>query len=105
MRQLLRGNTEFVWSDACKQEFDFIKAELSNPRILHPIDVNKEFVFFTDASKFGLAWAAYQLSEQSELQLIGFGGNSLSQAQAKSWSSTELELAAVCSAISHFRVS
>jgi hypothetical protein len=102
MRQLLRGNTEFVWSDACVQEFDFIKTELSNPRILHPIDVNKEFVFFTDASKFGLAWAAYQLSDQRELQLLGFGGNSLSQAQAKSWSSTELELAAVCSAISHF---
>jgi hypothetical protein len=102
MRQLLRGNVEFVWSDACKQEFDFIKAELSNPRILRPIDVNKEFVFITDASKFGLAWAACQLSEQNELQLIGFGGNSLSQGQAKSWSSTELELAAVCSAISNF---
>lgn len=102
MRQLLRGNAEFVWSDACKQEFDFIKVELSNPRILHPIDVNKQFVFITDASKFGLAWAACQLSDQSELQLIGFGGNSLSPAQAKSWSSTELELAAVCSAISNF---
>ena len=91
-----------MWSDACKQEFDFIKSELSILRILHPIDVNKEFVFLTDASEFGLAWAACQLSEQGELQLIGFGGNRLTAAQAKSWSSTKLELAAVCSANSKF---
>lgn len=102
MRQLLRGNADFIWSEECQQEFLFIKAELANPRILHPIDVNKEFVFITDASKFGIAWAACNLSEKNELQLLGFGGNSLSQAQAKSWSSTELELAAVCSAISNF---
>jgi hypothetical protein len=102
MRQLLRGNAEFIWSEDCQREFLFIKSELTNPRILHPIDVNKEFVFITDASKFGIAWAACQLSELGVLQLIGFGGNSLSQAQAKSWSSTELELAAVCSAISNF---
>lgn len=75
MRQLLRVNAEFIWSENCQREFLFIKAELTNPRISHPIDVNNKFVLITDASKFGIAWATRQLSELDMLQLIGLGGN------------------------------
>ena len=102
LRQLLRDQNAFVWSPECQQEFDSIKAELISPRVLHPIDSNSEWVFFTDASKFGMAYAACQVSADGKLQLIGFGGNSLTAAQARSWPSVDLELAAVCSAISQY---
>lgn len=104
MRQLLRKDNEahFVWSDSCEEEFQFIKSELSSPRILTPIDPNAEFAFVTDSSRFGLSWISTQVNPDQSLRLIGFGGKALTPAQSTTWTSTELELAAVCGAIAQY---
>jgi len=50
---------------------------------MQPLNVNKDFHIFTDASFFGIGFAVFQPSDEDGniLKVVGYGGNSLNQHQ------------------------
>jgi hypothetical protein len=54
MKELLKSNTLFVWSDKCEASFQELKTRLTTTPVLTLPDVSKDFVVYCDASRQGL---------------------------------------------------
>ena len=69
MRQLLKKDTKFVWTAQCQTEFDDIIHKLTNPPILQPLQVDRDFCVYSDASYAGTAFAVFQPSDDIDLSI------------------------------------
>jgi hypothetical protein len=56
LRQLLKKDVKFVWSDACEQEFQKLKTALTTAPVLILPDFSKPFKIITDASTSGIGF-------------------------------------------------
>jgi len=57
MRQLLRKDVKFQWTNECDKELQYLKEALTKPPILRPIDPRLQYTFRWTAQK----WAMEQL--------------------------------------------
>jgi hypothetical protein len=60
LRQLLKKNVKFIWSDACEQEFQNLKTALTTAPVLILPDFSKSFKIITDASTSGIGFEIAQ---------------------------------------------
>ena len=66
LTQLLKENTEFVWTDVHRQALIKIKKALTSSPVLKPFDLNKETRLSADASSFALGAVLEQRLNESE---------------------------------------
>jgi hypothetical protein len=60
LRQFLKKDIKFVWSDACEQEFQNLKTALPTAPVLILPDFSKPFKILTDASTSGIGFEIVQ---------------------------------------------
>ena len=89
IRNLLRKDVPFVWSDECEKAFRSINNELISPPMLRPLDRNKRVFIVCDGSTQGTSYSIYQLYDNKP-QPVLFGGQSLSSSQG-SWPIYQIE--------------
>jgi hypothetical protein len=51
MRELLKSNTPYAWSDKCEASFQELKTLLATTPVLTLPDASKDFVVYCDASR------------------------------------------------------
>ena len=61
LTDLLHHDAPFIWSDECEQSFKLLKQYLCASPILTYPDPSKDYVLYTDASKYG--WAGLLMQE------------------------------------------
>ena len=93
MRQLLRLDTKFNWSDQCQQELDDLKHALTNAPVLAPFRSDRKVYMYTDAGKTGLD-VCLQFDDQNKPKVCAYMSLATSEAQQK-WHSYQLKLYAI----------
>ena len=93
MRQNLKADRPFVWDENCKKEFRYIISALTSDKVMKPIDSNKPFHIYSDASYYGCSWSVMQEYE-GVLCPVLFSGRALTRAQ-RSWTVVDIELASI----------
>jgi hypothetical protein len=102
LRQLLKKNVKFIWSDTCEQEFQNLKTALTTAPVLILPDFSKSFKIITDASTSGVGFEIAQLDDKGLEHPVAFGGRSLTSSE-KHYSITELELLALIHCLHAYR--
>ena len=102
MRQLLKKNTKWEWTDERNTDFNKIKKELTSQPCLAHYNGNKENIVTTDACGTGLGTALWQKQSNGDLNPIAFASRNLNDAEKK-YSVEELELLAVVWGLERFR--
>ena len=93
MRQLLKKNTKWEWTEERNADFNKIKKELTSQPCLAHYNGNKENIVTTDACGTGLGIALWQKQSNGDRKPIAFASRYLNDAEKKSVG--ELELLAV----------
>ena len=91
MRQLLKKNTKWEWTEERNTDFNNIKKELTSQLCLAHYNGNKENIVTTDACGTGLEIALWQKQSIGDLKPIAFASRYLNDAEQK-YSVGELEL-------------
>ena len=94
LRQLLKKDAPWNFTDACKAECDDLKAALMSPEVLMPIRPNENFYIETDGAKSGFGWLIAQKDTSGILRPVYFGSASTNEYQ-KRYSAASLELQAL----------
>lgn len=120
IRQLLKKETPFKWTNQCESERHDVLTSLRNPEPLQAIDVNQPLFVFTDASKYGYGASVTQANKpilsnddiEREIRQARAGKTSLRPIAHFSygigphqsrWSSTDLELYGLYRIFSHLQ--
>ena len=99
LRQLLRKQNKFDFSEKCKREWTDIKAALASPEVLQPINPNEDFYLETDGSHYGFGWIYFQRCPKTkQLRPIAYGSAAANKHQSR-YSSNQSELQALYLAI------
>ena len=91
----------FKWTQSCEEAFQHFKTVLTTPPILALYDESLPVILECDGSKVGLGGIISQLKDKKSV-VIEYHSRSTSDCE-KRYTSTELELAAVCWIISRAR--
>lgn len=83
LHNLLRKNTQFLWSQDCETSFTRAKSLLCSQPILAIYNVNAETVIYTDASIDGIGAVLKQRQADDELKPIAFFSKKLNKYQKK----------------------
>ena len=94
IRQLLKSDTKFEWSDDCQAELDDIRDVLTKAPILAPFRSDRKIYMYTDAEKTGLGSVCLQFYDQNKPQVCSYMSLATSDAQQK-WHFYQLELYAI----------
>lgn len=98
LRQLLKKDVAFVWTNAQEESFLAVKKIILSPRVVSFYDKNLETEVLADASRIGLGYALTQRRPDGSLTLIQCSSRSLTDAE-KRYSVSELEMLAIVFAI------
>ena len=74
MRQLLKQNVNFQWSDKCEEELFYLKKALTSKPVLMAMDFNEDVHVFCDASERGYGHVLAQIGSDGRLYPIMYGG-------------------------------
>ena len=86
MRQLLKKNTKWEWTEERNTDFNHIKKKLISQPYLAHYNGNKENIVTTDACGTGLGIALWQKQSNGDLKPIAFASRYLNDAEKKfSW--------------------
>lgn len=96
LRELLKKNSEFVWTEVHDGTVSKLKEDIINSKILIPFDENKPLVVQCDASGHGLGAGLFQNNRP-----IAFASRSLNDAE-KNYSQIEKELLSILFACTKF---
>ena len=96
LRELLRNDVVWSWTEAHQQAFDRLKEDLMNPPVLKYFDPDKPVVLSVDSSKSGLGAACLQ-----EDAPVAFASRALSDAETR-YAQIEKELLAAVFACKKF---
>ena len=94
MRQLLKQDTNFTWSDECQRELDDIKAALISSPVLHPFRNDRKIYICVDGSQSGLGSCAVQMGDDGKSHPCSYMFYATTDSQ-KRWAFYQLELAAL----------
>ena len=102
LRQLLKKDKDWVWTEEHTQAFENIKQKITEiPCLAH---YNSDYSnITTEASTKGLGATLWQEQPDGKLKLIGFASRFLSDTEKK-YAIIELELLAVVWGLEHFRL-
>ena len=100
MRQLLKKDTAFLWTDEIDDEFVALKKLLTSEMLVKPFNISLPTELLTDASRLnGLGYILLQREADGRRRLIRCGSCALTPTQAR-YATVELEALAVQWAIS-----
>lgn len=102
LRQLMKTDKKFEWTDMHKAELDDLKTALTTAPILAPINVEKDWYLFTDASREGLGSCMVYYDDEGRPVTMGYAGRCLSESESK-LPINDLELLAVLHALLEWR--
>lgn len=102
IRQLLKNNCRFLWSDICESEFNSIKEAIIHAPILSPFNMNHTSIITVDASNKGLGGVLSQIDTSGKESIVAYASRALSPSECK-FSVIEKETLAVVWALEHFR--
>jgi len=103
IRNLLRKDACFVWSDECEKAFRDINNELITPPILRTLDRTKRVYIVCDGSRQGTGYSIYQLYGKTPMPIL-FGGQALNETQSK-WPTHEIKAFSLLQALNtHYAV-
>lgn len=97
VRQLMKKDAPFTWTEDCQKSFELIKEALTNPPILAYPDGNENLELYTDASIIGLGAVLEQRGKP-----IGYAHKTLLPAE-RNYSTTERELLSLVWACNRWR--
>ena len=102
LRQLLKKNKDWLWTEEHTQAFENLKQKITEiPCLVH---YNSDYpnIITTDARTKGLGATLWQEQPDGKLKPIGFASRFLSDSETK-YALNELELLAVVWGLEHFR--
>ena len=102
MRQLLKKDTEWKWTEEREDDFKRVKETLAELPCLAHYSPKREKIITTDTSKHGLGGILWQTQPDGNRKPIQYASRYLSDAE-KTYSTNELELLAVVCGLEHFR--
>ena len=102
MRQLLRKNVKWEWTEERNNDFTTVKETLSKLPCLAHYSPSRENIITTDASKNGLGALLWQTQSDGNRKPIQYASRFLNDAERR-YSINELELLAVVWGLEHFR--
>jgi hypothetical protein len=94
LRQLLKQDTPFEWSQACEESFLKLKEALTTAPVLILPNFNRDFILTTDGSYQGISYILSQKDDQGREHPVSFGGRAL-HPNEKNWSVTDVEALAL----------
>src|SRR5271157_3273925 len=94
MRELLKQDVRFQWTDECENAFKELKTALITAPVLVLPDFKKSFVLTCDASTSGVGYILSQKDEGGREHVICYGGRGLRPNETR-WGITDLELLAL----------
>ena len=99
MRQLLKQDLKFQWTEQCDNELQNLKKNaLTNASIMAPFKFYRKVYIDTDGSLFGLGACCLQMNNQNQPQVCSYMSVSLTDSQ-KNWHSYQLEMYAIAMAL------
>ena len=101
MRDLLRKNTPWYWSDKQEESFKRIKDLFRDAPVLAVYDVNKETIVTTDASNVGLGAILSQIQADGTRKLVAAASRSLTETE-QTYAAIEKESLGICWAMEGF---
>ena len=99
----LKKTVPFVWDDKCEAAFQKAKELLITAPLLYPPDLTRDFFLWTDASGVGFGAVLEQVREDGCCHPVAYASRQTNAAEAK-YAPTELEVAALVYAVTHFEV-
>ena len=103
LRQLLKKDNEWIWTEEHTQAFENLKQKITEIPCLAHYNSDYPNVITTDASTKGLGATLWQEQPDGKLKPIGFASRFLSDTEKK-YAINELELLAVVWGLEHFRL-
>ena len=103
LTNLLKKKVDFIWSDACNNAFNNLKAILWSAPVLKAPDFTKEFKLAVDASDYGAGAVLMQCNDDGIELPVCYYSKKFDVHQAR-YSTIEKELLAIILALSHFEV-
>ena len=103
LRQLLKKDTEWVWTEEHTRAFENLKQKITEIPCLAHYNSDYPNVITTDSSTKGLGGTLWQEQPDGKLKPIGFASRLLSDTEKK-YAINELELLAVVWGLEHFRL-
>lgn len=97
LRELLKKNAIFLWTELCDKVVDDIKRAVMNSNILVPFDVTKDIIVQCDASQYGLGCCLIQDGKP-----ISFASRSLSSSE-QNYAQIEKEMLSIIFACDKFK--
>jgi RNase H-like domain found in reverse transcriptase len=77
LRQLMKRDVRFKWSEECEHAFQTLKTALLTKPILQLPQTDKPFSIISDASLQGTAFILGQTDDQLRLVVVAYGGYAL----------------------------
>lgn len=102
LTRLTSKNVKWEFGDAERKAFAESKKILSKEAILAFPNFNKEFIIYTDASKYQLGGVIAQKDAQEQLRPLAFYSRKLNDAQTR-YTTTERELLSIVETLKEFR--
>ena len=103
MTNLLKKNSKFIWTNACQEAFDKIKAILMNSPVLTAPNFNNQFKLMVDASDVGCGAVLTQEVEDKIDHPVCYFSKKFDKHQ-QNYSTIEKECLAMLLALQHFEV-
>ena len=102
LRELLKKNARFEWSDAHQNAFMTLKNALSGAPVMGYFDMSKHTTVTVDASPVGIS-AILAQGLNSDYKVIAYASRSLTEVE-KRYSQTEKEALSIVWGIEHFHI-
>ena len=94
MRDLLKKDVRFIWTDKCEDAFNKLKTAFITAPVLVLPEFNKSIILTCDASTTDVGYVLSQNDEGGRKHVICYGGRRLRSNQTK-WCITDLQLLAL----------
>ena len=104
LNALLKKGVKFTWSELCDEAFENLKTKLLTAPIMKLPNFNQEFIVYTDASNFGVAFILVQKGDDDVEYVVQYGSRSMTPTERR-YSTTERECLAIvyaCKELRHY---
>ena len=103
LTQLLRKNTQFIWTEPCQLAFEKLKAMLQSAPVLSAPDFNRPFKIAVDASDVAAGAVLLQEDHDGVDHPVCYFSRKFNQSQ-RNYSTVEKDCLAIILALTHFEV-
>jgi hypothetical protein len=102
IRNLLKKETEFAWTESCQKEFKQIKEEFSKDILLRHFDPELETEIHVDAHQSGLSAILMQVDKKGDKNMVGVASRATTAVEAR-YPQIDLESLAVDFGLRRYR--